>query len=406
MKKYKLTSAQKEVLRTTAITDTSPGLILHDFQVALDFVAETRPALTKKHILSLKALGPLNERLSRRIEHGLSRPQQKSFPHINGLFLLLRASGLTRVNATGRSPVLEIDPFAVESWRGLNVEDRYFALLESWLLRGDSEIVGERSGRLIFSHPLRLWSEFFENFDQLSCYEDWIDFARYIPQLHNLGLMELFGLVTVVDGPVETKQGWRIADVRRTEWGEALLALLGDRILTDWDFWRMLEYPQEQKPGELQPIIQPYRPDWQQTLSWPDETYQEGLFIFKVSLTKKVWRQIAIPAESTLADLSNAILRAYQFDHDHLYLFRYPTRFGMSAEVNHPYRDEGPFSDEVRIGDLPAQPGFSMLYNYDFGDNWHFNVVLERIDPSDPSVDRYRIDQSVGKSPEQYGGWD
>ncbi len=47
-----------------------------------------------------------------------------------------------------------------------------------------------------------------------------------------------------------------------------------------------------------------------------------------------------------------------------------------------------------------------MLYNYDFGDNWHFNVVLERIDPSDPSVDGYRIDQSVGKSPEQYGGWD
>ena len=77
MKKYKLTSAQKEVLRTTAITDTSPGLILHDFQVALDFVAETRPALTKKHILSLKALEPLNQRLSRRIEHDLARPQQK-----------------------------------------------------------------------------------------------------------------------------------------------------------------------------------------------------------------------------------------------------------------------------------------------------------------------------------------
>ncbi len=39
--------------------------------------------------------------------------------------------------------------------------------------------------------------------------------------------MELFGLITVVDGPVETKKGWRIADVRRTEWGEALLSLLG-----------------------------------------------------------------------------------------------------------------------------------------------------------------------------------
>ncbi len=407
MKKFELTSVQEETLRTTAITEQRPGPILNDFEVMLDFVAETSPVLTKKHILSLPALEPLNERLSRRIEHGLSRPQQKSFPHINGLFLLLRASGLTRVDATGRSPVLVIDPLTVESWRGLNAEERYFALLESWLLRGDSEIIGERSGRFVFSHPLRLWSEFFQNFDQVSLYgDDWVELARYLPQLHNLALMELFGLVTVSDAPVEAKKGWRIADVQSTEWGEALLALLGGNILVDWDFWEILAYPEEQQPGQLQPIIQPYRPDWQQTLSWSDAGFCDGLFIFKVSLTKKVWRQITIPATRSLSDLSNAILEAYQFDHDHLYLFRYATRLGMSAEVLHPYMDDGPHADDVRIGDLPVQPGFSMLYNYDFGDNWRFNVVLDRIEPSDPSVDAYRIDQSVGKSPQQYPHWD
>ncbi len=59
------------------------------------------------------------------------------------------------------------------------------------------------------------------------------------------------------------------------------------------------------------------------------------------------------------------------------------------------------------IGTLPLEPGQSMDLLYDFGDNWHFNVTLERIDPPDARTrTRPRILESHGKAPEQYPNWD
>ena len=136
-----------ESLQETAITNDVPGSILHDFQFLLEYVDEIAPTLTKNHLLTLRDLTPLNQNLHRRIKHGLTRPVQKSFPHINGLFLLLRASGLTVVDVGDRKPTLRTDAAVLQSWHALNPDERYFTLLESWLMRGDAGIIAERSGR-------------------------------------------------------------------------------------------------------------------------------------------------------------------------------------------------------------------------------------------------------------------
>ena len=65
--------------------------------------------------------------------------------------------------------------------------------------------------------------------------------------------------------------------------------------------------------------------------------------------------------------------------------------------------DEPPFTDEVRIGDLPLVVGASMLYNFDFGDNWEFTVTLESIDTANPRQTKAKIIERVGKAPKQYG---
>ena len=111
-----------------------PAAILHDYQATLDFVDEVMPALTKSLLLPLATLPPLNLRLQRQIKHGLARPQQKSYPHISGLFLLLRASGIALVDSSGRKPLLVIDDRVLHSWNRLNADERYFGLLESWLI--------------------------------------------------------------------------------------------------------------------------------------------------------------------------------------------------------------------------------------------------------------------------------
>lgn len=403
----KMTAELEELLRNTAITQEAPGCILRDFEFMLDFVDREAPSLTKSHLLSLKDLTPLNQNLHRQIEHGLARPVQKSFPHINGLFLLLRASGLTVLDGSGRTPRLTSDATAMQSWTSLSPEERYFSLFESWLMRGDASIIGERPGRLEFDAPFFLWASFFDRLQQDRWYDDdWVERVRYHPGLHNLALMELFGLVDIEDGPPVEKKGWQISDVRATRWGQALLAALWLELADNWEFWAQLAHPYRVHPGTLRPFILPYRPEWRRVLDLPADEFRPGSYVFKVSLDNDLWRQIIIRDIGTLDDLSSAILNAFDFDHDHLYRFVYPTRFGMKAEAVHPYMDESPSGYEVRIGDLPAHAGFRMLYNYDFGDNWLFDVVLERIEPPQQDPALYRIGDRQGESPEQYPYWE
>lgn len=89
-----LTAAHKRTLQQQAIDENSPGVILRDFDTLIDFVGEKGLQVTGTHLRPLKLLKPLNGRLTQPLELGLQRPQQKSYPQINGLFLLLRATGL------------------------------------------------------------------------------------------------------------------------------------------------------------------------------------------------------------------------------------------------------------------------------------------------------------------------
>jgi hypothetical protein len=61
-----------------------------------------------------------------------------------------------------------------------------------------------------------------------------------------------------------------------------------------------------------------------------------------------------------------------------------------------------PFADQVRIGDLPLEPGASMTYLYDFGDNWEFDVQLEAINPPDNKIKKAKILEIHGDAPQQY----
>lgn len=63
--------------------------MLRDFETLLDFVGERAIKVSGIHqILPMNALGKLNGRLSKPLRLGLKRPQQKFYPHINGLYLL------------------------------------------------------------------------------------------------------------------------------------------------------------------------------------------------------------------------------------------------------------------------------------------------------------------------------
>ena len=86
--KLEWTDEHERTLRALNVDEGSPGTVLRDFQNLLSFVRERKLPASKAHQLPpLKVLPEINARLTHPIALGLKRPQLKSYPHIQGLYL-------------------------------------------------------------------------------------------------------------------------------------------------------------------------------------------------------------------------------------------------------------------------------------------------------------------------------
>lgn len=404
-----LSPVHQRVLRNQTIGENEPGAVLRDFAALLDFVGAREIAVSGKHqLLPLALLAGLNSRLSRTNQVNLRRPQLKSYPYINGLYLLLRASGLALVEHRGSRQFLLLDEDALRSWHGLNLSERYFTLLGAWLIRGRGEILGE--DRYPFSELSRC-RDFVQSIPKAGLKvagdkqtESMIPFQ---PGLRNVALLDLFGLVSVWHGEPEPGKAWGISRIFRTPFGDALFRLLSDISSDEIELWWPVKNRRDEAAmfREFQSRLQPFFPEWRETLAPPEAAMRDGLHVFKVSLGS-AWRRMAIPGGVTLEALSEAILEAFDFDNDHLHLFRYRNRFGIFEEVKHPYAEESPSTAEVKIGELLLRPGSMLEYLFDFGDNWLFEVRLEKLEPVNPKIRKPAVIEQRGQAPPQYPNFD
>lgn len=147
----------------------------------------------------------------------------------------------------------------------------------------------------------------------------------------------------------------------------------------------------------------------------------DGVFIFDTKLLeyrREVTRTIAIPKERSLYELAEAIVSAYGFDFDHCFGF-------FDSELGNPYsksvRKYELFTDMVaegmdieptgagsvkhtRLDQVWSKRGDSMLFLFDYGDDWHFSVTLTAIGDDHTSSTLPSVLISSGKAPKQYGG--
>ncbi|MFZ4814569.1 MAG: IS1096 element passenger TnpR family protein [Phototrophicaceae bacterium] len=403
-KDFAFTDESKALLKQLAITEDAPGSILHDFQQVLDLARATPLALTPGSLLAMASLPLINERLKYPIHHDLKRPQQKAFPAIHGLYLLLRASGLTKTEVIGKKPVLTVNEDIYPQWLALNPTERYGYLLETWLLRGNTEILGERGimnnmediasfiGRYNPQNGLVVQGKYTLEQD-----------LRYTPGIHNLGLLHLFGFVDIQTGTPLPGKGWFIEKITLTPFGTAMLACVFSEVAKDREtFFESLITPMASF-GVLQRALQQYLPQWQKTIQLPAHEFRAGVYIFKVALGK-IWRQIAIDGERSLDMLAWGILGSVGFDGDHLYEFSYSNPLGITETVYHPYMEETPATDELGVGDLPIEVGQTINFLFDFGDSWEFTLTLEAIMPEE-RLDQVEVRDSFGEAPEQYPDW-
>jgi hypothetical protein len=127
-----------------------------------------------------------------------------------------------------------------------------------------------------------------------------------------------------------------------------------------------------------------------------------------------VYREIEIESQKTLSDLARAIVEAFDFDFDHAFGF-YPQEVKRGGKRSQPkyelFADMGEDTDalsvrKTRITDAFPQEGHTMMFLFDYGDNWQFTVEVVGMGEKVPKTRYPRVLKKEGTPPEQYGTWD
>jgi len=386
-------------LREQEVGEDGPGTILRDFDTLLMFIGEDGLKTTGKyHFLPQAKLNELNERMSRPVRHRLKRPQQRSFPHLNGLYLLLRASGLGIGTGTPPGGRLALDRELLDAWHDFNPTERYFTLLESWLVHATPEIIAEGGGG--FADELMRVSQKLRKRRTEFSDERFGNPLYGTMQMMTAALMELSGWLRIDYAEPEEGEGVKPVAVERLAFGDAMVAALAEWHLSGG--WEVSLENRVPEPGVLQPVFQPYFPEWQRVLKPPQVAFREGTFTWSVSLGR-ARRQIDAPAESSLDELAGCILDAFDFDPDHLYCFEVPDAKARKRRIACPYEeDAAECTDETALGDLPLPEGAAMKFIFDYGDWWLFTVKLQSIGPHDPKLTGPKVTAKHGEAPAQY----
>ena len=246
----------KEWLRQQTITEKSPGRIFKDWQILLEFIGSDGVEVSEKNnYFPMKILSEINARLSTPIDIDLKRPQQKSYPYIHGLYLLLRRLGLVYPRREGKKSKLIINQELLTIWQQLNITERYLILLELWIFWASSE-AGSLPSFLLFS---KIWTRLPAKGIKITSQNAGKFYLEHLQILTYLAILDLFGLVKLQQGKPLPGKGWCLSYIEKTPFGEAMMSMLVHCFMNreNEDFDNDLAF------GELQPLLQEIFPDYQ-----------------------------------------------------------------------------------------------------------------------------------------------
>jgi len=129
------------------------------------------------------------------------------------------------------------------------------------------------------------------------------------------------------------------------------------------------------------------------------------VYVVKVTLlgTKPpVWRRILVPREITLRNLHRTLQDVMGWTNSHLHQF-----IVQRQKFSDPRQRVGTkVADEsrTRLGDLISTVGARLLYEYDFGDGWQHELLLEEVLLGDESFRQLCAAGDRNCPPEDCGG--
>ena len=434
------------------ITETEPTPLLRDFATFTQYLRTHHLVLTQvNEFIPGKDLYELNQRMTHPLPDTTPRTDQTLYPLLHLFYhLILAGKMFQKVTGKGSRLVLK-NTGRLQAYEELKLTERYFFLLETFWVDADWE-------KLQVEYP---WHSFFYTVPKVLEYlserqpgdeiqlkgEDASDMAQMLFGWNYFLLyFSYFGFWEVTRDTdlafLDLPKRFFIAEsITPSTFGVTLARVLSEtRNLFYWNLtnrrkqgeWRAIPgspFPGEDslalfelepkrkrskvtikedkgRPGE--PFFLPFVPlfpegELEKTLPREGVKFVDGTYVFKVALAKNLWRRIELSANHTLLDLHRAIQKAYNFDEDHLYSFFMDGKAWSHERFTSPYEEEGPWVDDVRIGELGLFIGQNILYLFDYGDEWHFRVELEEIRTEGLKPRKPKIIEKKGKAPEQYG---
>ena len=98
-----------------------------------------------------------------------------------------------------------------------------------------------------------------------------------------------------------------------------------------------------------------------------------------------IWRRLLVDGDASLGDLHSVVQIAMGWDNDHLHQFivgdvYYGEHSGFMALDDPEVVEEA----SVRLREVAPAAGRRFVYEYDFGDGWEHDILVEKIVPRDP----------------------
>jgi hypothetical protein len=291
------------------------------------------------------------------------------------------------------------------------------AILVAWakavgLLRVvHGRLVPVKKNQRLMDQPEALWTAMFTVFDQLGpalCPPGW--FASLLGEDFSDGIAVLFASIARGGGTA------RIEEAQEQVWfalssryylDQATTEQLGHiREATDRDLHRaaneLVAFGALTEDGETLRLS----PAAGHVLRTGFATVQPGDQIAQIKVTlldtdPPVWRRLLVPTTLRLDRLDRVIQAAMGWTNSHLHMFIHPTGHYGTPDLDLPVHDER----EAAFCDLAAREGDTFGYEYDFGDGWTHEVLLEDLSPAEPTG-RYPacMDGSRACPPEDCGG--
>lgn len=427
--------------------------LIEDFETFMDYIDKNAPKLTKKgEVLGNKLLFELNDKMIHKKDVSKPTFKQKSYPLLSLLFDLCTGGGLYMKQADERGNLYLKATERKEEYCRLNIYEKYMFLLETYWTHmdfgkllgnsflydfssvnsilglaalnneGDRIVKGTFSGvseddpifiRLtLFIYHMSFFG--FWNYKEIE-YKD-KNPTRYDDKLLYVELKRHGIEMSRILSDERPLENWNIKsfmDRRFNEYGLHIipgkLKELKGKMFDNWDsIDKLIDEYNEQMMKEKIEFWHPFKSIFSEgalknTIKadiTPNAT--KGNYIFKVSLSGKVWRKIKLSHNHTLYDLHMEIQNAFHFDDDHLYTFFMEGKRSSKNNFHSDMCGEGPYVDHAVIGELGLYKGKRILYLFDYGDMWQFMINVVEINENEEEISIPEIIEIKGEAPKQY----